>query len=220
MATRVLVVEDDRKVRTLVTWRLEAEGYRVQAVGDGALALAEVEREAPDLIVLDLSLPGVAGLDVLARVRGTPVIIVSARTGEADRINGLDRGADDYIVKPFSPDELAARARSVLRRSYGAERIEADGLTIDRGARQVLRDGRPVELSPMEFNLLAFLAASPRRPYTREQLLHHVWHSSAGWQDPKTVTQHVHRLRHKLEPEPARPRWLRTVARVGYRFDP
>jgi two-component system phosphate regulon response regulator PhoB len=220
MATRVLVVEDDHKVRTLITWRLEAEGYHVHAVGDGAVALASVAGEPPDLIVLDLSLPGVPGLDVLARVRGTPVIIVSARTGEADRINGLDRGADDYLVKPFSPDELAARARSLLRRTSGADQIEVGGLTIDRGARQVLLDGEPVELSPMEFNLLAFLAATPRKPYTREQLLQQVWHSSAGWQDPKTVTQHVHRLRHKLEPEPSRPRWLRTVARVGYRFDP
>jgi two-component system phosphate regulon response regulator PhoB len=220
MATRVLVVEDDRKVRTLITWRLEAEGYRVEAVGDGAVALAAVEREPPDLIVLDLSLPGVPGLDVLARVRETPVIIVSARTGESDRINGLDHGADDYLVKPFSPDELAARARSVLRRCHGAERIEAGALTIDRCARQVLLADVAIDLSPMEFDLLAFLAAAPRRPFTRQQLLQHVWHSSAGWQDPKTVTQHVHRVRHKLEPDPARPRWLRTVARVGYRFDP
>jgi DNA-binding response OmpR family regulator len=219
MATRVLVVEDDHKVRTLITWRLEAEGYRVQAVGDGAVALAEVERDPPDLIVLDLLLPGLPGLDVLARVRGMPVIVVSARTGEADRINGLDGGADDYLVKPFSPDELAARARSLLRRVHGADEIEAGALTINRCARQVLLDGRPVDLSPMEFDLLAFLAASPGKPYTREQLLQHVWHSSAGWQDPKTVTQHVHRLRHKLEPDPGRPRWLRTVARVGYRFD-
>ena len=192
----------------------------MDAVGDGAVALAAIQRTPPDLIVLDLSLPGRPGLDVLARVRETPVIIVSARAGEADRINGLDRGADDYLVKPFSPDELAARARALLRRSGGADRIEAGALTIDRGARQVLLDGSPVELSPMEFDLLAFLAATPRKLYTREQLLQHVWHSSAGWQDPKTVTQHVHRLRHKLEPEPARPRWLRTVARVGYRFDP
>jgi DNA-binding response OmpR family regulator len=217
MATRVLVVEDDLKVQTLIRWRLEAEGYAVDAVGDGAVALAAVERTPPDLIVLDLSLPGLPGLDVLARVRGTPVIIVSARTGEADRINGLDRGADDYLVKPFSPDELAARARSLLRRTGGADRIEAGALTIDRGARQVLLDGSPVELSPKEFDLLAFLAATPRKPYSREQLLQHVWHSSAGWQDPKTVTQHVHRLRRKLHRE---PHWVRTVARAGYRFDP
>ncbi len=220
MPAKVLVVEDDRKVQTLIRWRLEGEGYDVHTVGDGALALAAIERHPPDLIVLDLNLPGVAGLDVLRRVRGTPTIIVSARTGEADRILGLDCGADDYLVKPFSPDELAARARSLLRRTNPTVRIEAGALTIDRCSREVTRDGVPVELSPKEFDLLAFLAASPRRPFTREQLLQSVWHSSAGWQDPGTVTQHVHRLRHKLERDPEHPVWLRTVSRAGYRFDP
>jgi two-component system phosphate regulon response regulator PhoB len=216
----VLVVEDDRKVRTLIMWRLEAEGYRVEAVGDGTLALAAFERRIPDLLVLDLNLPGVPGLDVLRRAQGTPTIIVSARTGEQDRIIGLDAGADDYLVKPFSPDELAARARSLLRRTCGTSTIEAGALVIDRAARQVRLDGEAIELSPREFDLLAFLAGSPRRPFTREQLLQHVWHSSAGWQDPGTVTQHMHRLRHKLERDPAHPVWLRTVSRAGYRFDP
>jgi len=220
MATRVLIAEDDRRVRTLISWRLEAEGYRVEAVGDGTLALAAIERRLPDLLVLDLNLPGVSGLDVLRQVRGTPTIIVSARTGEQDRIHGLDAGADDYLVKPFSPDELAARARALLRRTNGEATIEAGALVIDRGSREVRLNGVPVALSPREFDLLAFLAASPRKPFTREQLLQSVWHSSAGWQTPGTVTQHMHRLRHKLERDPSHPVWLRTVSRAGYRFDP
>jgi len=220
MATRVLVVEEDLQVRTVLKCRFEAEGYRVETARDGTVALAAVERQRPDLIVLELNLPGVPGLDVLKRVRSTPTIIVSARCGEADRIHALDCGADDYVVKPFSADEVAARARALLRRTLGTATIEAGALRIDRRARQVHLDGRPVELSPREFDLLAFLAASPRKPYTREQLLQSVWHSSAGWQDPRTVTQHVHRLRHKLERDPTHPLWLRTVSRSGYRFDP
>jgi two-component system, OmpR family, phosphate regulon response regulator PhoB len=220
MAARVLVVEDDRRVQKLISWRLEADGHRVHAVDDGTLALAALERRRPDVLILDLNLPGVPGLDVLRGAEGTPTIIVSARTSEQDRILGLDAGADDYLVKPFSPDELAARVRALLRRTSGTTTIEAGALVIDREARQVRLDGRCIELSPREFDLLAFLAASPRRPFTREQLLRHVWHSSAGWQDPGTVTQHMHRLRHKLECDPAHPVWLQTVSRAGYRFDP
>jgi two-component system phosphate regulon response regulator PhoB len=214
--TTVLVVEDDRKVRTLIRWRLEVEGFRVADVADGETALDALDHLSPDLLVLDLSLPGVPGLDVLTRVRSRsdlPVIIVSARTGESDRITGLDLGADDYMVKPFSPDELAARARSLLRRAGGAQRIEAGPLTIDRSTRAVRLNGAEVELSPKEFELLAFLAAAPQRAFTRDQLLQHVWHSNSHWQDPATVTQHVHRLRHKLGPA-----YIRTVSRAGYRF--
>ncbi len=213
-------------VRTLIAWRLEADGHCVEAVSDGAAVIATIDREPIDLLVLDLGLPGVAGLDVLAHVRAageTPVIIDSARTGERDRIVGLDLGADDYLVKPFSPDELAARVRSLLRRVHvgaATERIDAGELMIDTGARRATLRGVEVTLTPREFDLLAFLASCPGRSFTREELLRHVWHSSASWQDAATVTQHMHRLRHKLESDPAHPTWLRTVSRAGYCFDP
>ena len=223
MSPQILVAEDDRKVRTLIAWRLEADGHEVQAVADGAAAIEALDRAGTDLVVLDLNMPGIGGLDVLARIRQhgpTPVIVVSARTGETDRIVGLDLGADDYLVKPFSPDELAARVRSLLRRAGAAATAICTGsLEIDLASRRVLLRGEPVELTPREFDLLAFLASSPGQTYTREQLLRHVWRSSAQWQDKATVTQHVHRLRHKLEDDPARPRWLQTVSRAGYRFD-
>ena len=225
VSASILVAEDDRKVRTLITWRLEADGHAVQAVADGEAALRVLERSPADLVVLDLSMPGVGGLDVLTRIREageTPVIIVSARTGETDRIVGLDLGADDYLVKPFSPDELAARVRSLLRRARaagGRSALHGGPIEIDPASRRVTLHGAPVELTPREFDLLAFLAEHPGRTFTREALLREVWHSSSNWQNATTVTQHVHRLRHKLEPDPTRPRWLLTVARAGYRFD-
>jgi DNA-binding response OmpR family regulator len=223
---RVLVVDDDEQVRTLVTWQLEAEGFSVAGAADGAIALGAVEADPPDLIVLDLSLPRVDGLDVLTRLRRTstiPVIVVTGRGGETDRIVGLDLGADDYLVKPFSPGELAARVRSVLRRS-GPEvpsgRLDFGSLQVDVTTREVRVDDDPVELTAKEFDLLVFLARSPRQVFSRAQLLKRVWGSATEWQDAATVTQHVHRLRHKLEPDPAEPRWLRTVRGVGYRFEP
>jgi DNA-binding response OmpR family regulator len=233
---RVLVVDDDAGTRTLVTWQLESEGFEVREAGDGLAAMAAITTEQPDLVVLDLGLPGLAGLDVLTRLRRTsslPVIVVTGRSGETDRIVGLDLGADDYMVKPFSPGELAARVRSVLRRSRGAggaarptgpagEEPQAAGprLTVDTMAREVTVDGRHVELTAREFDLLAFLVASPRRVLTRAQLLERVWHSSPDWQEEATVTQHMHRLRRKVEPDPDNPRWLRTVRGVGYQFEP
>jgi DNA-binding response OmpR family regulator len=231
---RVLVVDDDQRVRTVVSWQLEAEGFLVTQAGDGAAALAQIDGDRPDLVVLDLSLPGIGGLDVLRRVRDTelatsrlPVIVLSGRSGETDRIIGLDLGADDYLVKPFSPGELAARVRSVLRRSgaangHGASNGAAGpvaGLRVDETSRDVTVDGRPVELTAKEFDLLAFLTRNPRRVFTRAQLLHHVW-GSKGWQSEATVTEHVHRLRQKLgSRDDGRP-IVQTVRGVGYRIEP
>ena len=229
---RVLVVDDDERVRTLLTWKLEDEGYTVLVAEDGAAALERIAGDRPDLVVLDLSLPRVAGLDVLRTVREegegtTPVIILSGRDTETDRISGLDLGADDYLVKPFSPAELAARVRSVLRRSRpvpvtvpAQAGALGEGLRVDPATHEVFVDDRPVELTAREFDLLAFLVAHPREVFRRSVLLQRVWASDAGWQSEATVTEHMHRIRSKVEPEPARPRWLKTVRGVGYRYEP
>ncbi|WP_299049983.1 response regulator [uncultured Nocardioides sp.] len=230
----VLVVDDDAAIRTVVRWQLDDEGFRVAEADDGPTALRRIREDSPALVVLDLSLPGVGGLDVLRSLRGgqlgrsdTPVIVLSGRNGETDRIVGLDLGADDYLVKPFSPGELAARVRSVLRRSapdaadealtVGDVRIEPASrrVVVSRGDAGVATD---VELTPKEFDLLAFLAAHPRHVFTRVQLLDRVWHSSAEWLGEATVTEHVHRLRTKVEADPAAPRLLRTVRGVGYQL--
>ena len=222
----VLVIDDDSRVRTVVSWQLEAEGYVVHEAADGNAAWQAITEQRPDLVVLDLSLPGMSGLDLLRRLREagdrTPVVVLSGRNGEGDRIVGLDLGADDYLVKPFSPGELAARVRSVLRRS-GGQPVPAppgtgaprSGLHIDPWTREVEVDGEPVPLTAREFDLLAFLAGHPRRVFTRGQLLEQVWASSRGWQSEASVTEYVHRLRHKLG-----HRYLVTVRGVGYRLDP
>ncbi len=226
----ILVVDDDERVREVVSWQLEAEGFTVGQAGDGPAALQSIAALPPDLVVLNLSLPGLGGLDVLRRLRQhsrLPVIVLSGRNGETDRIVGLDLGADDYLVKPFSPEELAARVRSVLRRydppriAESEERAVGSGdtqLRIDAGSREVTVDGRVVELTAKEFDLVTFLAAHPRLVFTRAQLLEHVWRSDSGCE--ATVTEHVHRLRHKVEPNPARPRRLLTIRGVGYRWEP
>ena len=230
-AARVLVVDDDQRVRTVVSWQLESDGFAVTHASDGAAALDQIAADRPDLVVLDLSLPGVGGLDVLRRVRQSeihggppplPVIVLSGRSGETDRIVGLDLGADDYLVKPFSPGELAARVRSVLRRSGGATdaAVEVGGLVVDPRTRRVTVDERPVALTAREFDLIAFLARHPRQVFTRRQLLQRVWRSEPKWQGEATVTEHVHRLRHKIEADPSRPQRLRTVRGVGYQLEP
>ena len=228
----ILVVDDDERVRTLLSWQLEAEGFSVRCTADGAEALDRVDRDCPDLMVLDLSLPGVAGLDVLRRIRQQeeaacavplPVIILSGRSWETDRIVGLDLGADDYLVKPFSPGELAARVRSVLRRARlpaGPVTAAPAGIVVDTATRDVLVRGRQLDLTAREFDLLAFLVRNPRQVFTRPQLLRSVWDSEAAWQSEATVTEHIHRLRSKLEDDPAHPRWLQTVRGVGYRLEP
>ncbi len=234
-ARRVLVVDDDDGVRTVAAWQLQAEGFVVSQARDGAEALERIAREDLQLVILDLSLPVVAGLDVLRRLRTgataartLPVIVLSGRNGETDRIIGLDLGADDYLVKPFSPGELAARVRSVLRRSRVPVPDDRDrggdapggSLRVDEVTRDVTALGRAVDLTAKEFDLLAFLVRHPRQVFTRAQLLHRVWGTASQWQSEATVTEHVHRLRQKIEPDPAHPRWLRTVRGVGYRLEP
>lgn len=225
--TRILVVDDDPRVRSLVHRQLDDAGYEVIEATDGRSALERISGEAPELVVLDLSLPHVGGLDVLRAVRtgqagsaeNLPVIILSGRNGETDRIVGLDLGADDYLVKPFSPGELAARVRSVLRRSgpSPADSIITGPLRIEPATHEVWVDGVRVELTAKEFELIAFLAGHPRQVFTRRQLLHHVWRS-AEWLGEATVTEHVHRVRGKLEAAGG-PRLIQTVRGVGYRLD-
>ncbi len=232
---QVLVVDDDDGVRTAVTWALEADGFSVIAVEDGLGAMEVLASAALSLVVLDLSLPGLGGLDILNRLRtaeardGTwrlPVIVLSGRDSEMDRIVGLDLGADDYLVKPFSPGELAARARSLLRRSaeptHGGKQAfkpTGSGVEIDFEARNVWVEGTPVELAAKEFDLLAYFIDHPRRACRRTELLAAVWSSDSGWQNESTVTEHVYRLRSKLETDPQNPKWLVTVRAVGYRWE-
>jgi DNA-binding response OmpR family regulator len=221
---RILVVDDDADVRALLTRALEAEGYLVEEAADGPAAVDALASRQTDLMVLDVMLPSDDGLDILTRVRqdsDVPVILLTGRDGEADRVLGLKLGADDYVVKPFSPGEVAARVGSILRRARPAAptRLEFDGLAIDLGTREVFVDGEPVPTTAKGFDLLAFLASSPRQVFSREQLLDHVWHSSSEWQSADTVTEHVRRLRRLIERDPERPRWITTVWSVGYRFE-
>ena len=226
------MVDDDEGVRTSVTWALEADGFSVDSVQDGVSAIDHIETSPPSLVVLDLSLPGIGGLDVLRRVRlqeqrtdsfRLPIIVLSGRDGETDRIVGLDLGADDYLVKPFSPGELAARARSVLRRCGGGSpdpfTPRGVGVEVDVEAREAWVDGEPVTLAAKEFELLAYFVDHPRRACSRDELLAAVWSSGEGWQTPATVTEHVYRLRQKLEDDPGRPTRLTTVRAVGYRWE-
>lgn len=225
-AARVLVVDDEPMVCEVVTAYLERDGFRVSQAEDGRAALDALRTSRPDLVVLDVMLPEIDGFSVLTQLRRTsdiPVILLTARTDESDRILGLELGADDYVVKPFSPRELAARVRSVLRRSRPGSlpvRLEFGDLVIDGSTREVECGGAVVELTPKEFDLLAFLAGSPRQVFSRAQLLEQVWDSSADYQDPSTVTVHVRRLRKKIEADPVQPRWIHTVWGVGYRFEP
>lgn len=221
----VLIVDDEPMVREVVASYLERDDFRVATVADGDKALAFLQDRSPDLVVLDLMLPGVGGLEILEEIRGTDgpaVIVLTARGHEADRILGLELGADDYVVKPFSPRELAARVKSVLRRANPSPpqaTMSFDDLIIDPTRREVTVREEVVDLTPREFDLLAFLAASPGQVFSRGQLLEHVWDSSPQWQDSATVTVHVRRIRHKIETDPASPRWIQTVWGLGYRFD-
>jgi DNA-binding response OmpR family regulator len=225
-AGSILVVDDDEAVRVLLTRYLEMEGFQVEQVPDGGRALAAIAASQPDLVLLDLMLPAQDGLDILTRLRRdseVPVILLTARGSEADRIMGLKLGADDYVVKPFSPGELAARIHSVLRRTRtepAQSVLQFDGLTLDLATREVTAGDLLVSTTAREFDLLAFLAASPRQVFSRQQLLANVWDSSQDWQDPDTVTEHIRRIRRRIEPDPEHPRWIKTVRGVGYRFDP
>jgi len=220
----VLIAEDDPASRSATRLFLQRVGYHVGEAADGPATLREASLRHYDIVILDLGMPGLEGEEVLARLRrdsAIPVIVLTGRSEEAERVRVLDLGADDYVVKPCSLPELDARIRAVLRRGQtagGAARIEHDGLVIDRSAHRVEVDEKEVELTPKEFDLLAFLAAAPDQVFTREELLEHVWGSTQEWQDPATVTEHVRRLRLKLERDPASPRWLHTVRGIGYRF--
>jgi DNA-binding response OmpR family regulator len=221
---RVLVVDDEPTVRDVVARYLERDGYTVREVGDGADFASAVETFRPDLIVLDIMLPNRSGLDLLRDLgHRVPVILLTARTDEADRVLGLELGADDYVVKPFSPRELVARVHSVLRRASpptGPTVLQFDDLCIDVAARDVVAHGAKVALTAKEFDVLTYLASHPRQVFSRAQLLEAVWDSSPDFQDPATVTVHVRRLRNKIESDPEQPRWISTVWGVGYRFEP
>jgi DNA-binding response OmpR family regulator len=223
---RVLVVDDDVNVRDVVRRYLEQAGYHVTLAGDGENALRLATQSRPDLVVLDLMLPGIDGFEVCRRLHAAPgpeipVVMLTARGEEEDRIAGLRLGADDYVAKPFSPRELVLRVASVLRRATAVPAVRAelvDGdLRIDGNARSVTRGGEPLSLTTREFDLLEFLITYAGTAFTRAELLSRVW----GWEfgDQSTVTVHVRRLREKIEPDPANPRRIATVWGVGYRYD-
>ncbi len=222
----VLVVDDEPIVREVVVRYLEREGYATLEADDGDDARALVERESPDLVVLDVMLPGTDGLELCRWIRSRselPVILLTARGEEADRIVGLELGADDYVTKPFSPRELAARVRTVLRRARAAEtpseRLSFGDVELDAATRDVQKAGAEVRLTAKEFDLLWFLASHPRRVFGRDQLMSRVWGYEAAL-DTGTVTVHVRRLREKIEDDPSEPRHLQTVWGVGYRLAP
>ena len=219
----VLVVDDDPTVREVVVSYLRAHEHEVVEVGDGEAALRSMRERPADLVVLDLMLPGIDGIEVCRRLRESgqvPIVMLTALGEETDRVAGLEVGADDYVTKPFSPRELALRVDSVLRRSgaHPAPRRLVDGnLVVDEAAHTALRDGVPLSLTGREFDLLRFLLAHPGTAYSRDDLLRQVWGWSIG--DHSTVTVHVRRLREKVEQDPTRPQRLCTVWGVGYRWE-
>jgi DNA-binding response OmpR family regulator len=225
---RILVVEDDENLRRLVAAYLEREGYLISEASDGAAALASVEEQEPHLVVLDLMLPEVTGLDVARAIRAkrtTPILMLTARGSEADMLQGFEAGADDYLVKPFSPKVLVARVQAILRRTgAGAEgrareTIDLGRISIDLKAHDVRVGGRTIELTATEFDLLRVLAEHPGWVYSREDLLEAVWgYSYLG--DSRLVDVHVANLRKKMEDDPANPQFVRTVRGVGYKFQP
>jgi DNA-binding response OmpR family regulator len=224
--TIVLVVDDEPTIREIVISYLQRDGFATLEAADGNRARELLTTERPDLVVLDLMLPGVDGLELCRWIRASsrlPVIMLTARGDESDRIVGLELGADDYVTKPFSPRELAARVRTVLRRAeldVVADRpLSFDGLVIDPSSRDVTRHDEPLRLTAREFDLLWFLARHPQRVFSREQLMRRVW-GYASAVDTGTVTVHIRRLREKIEDDPSRPRHLETVWGVGYRFTP
>jgi len=222
----VLVVDDEPIVRDVVVRYLQRDGFRTMTASDGDTARALIEERAPSLVVLDVMLPGTDGLTLCRWIRersSLPVILLTARGEEADRIVGLELGADDYVTKPFSPRELATRVRTVLRRANGSsgvlETLAFGEIEVDGASREVRRAGRVVALTAKEFELLWFLASHPRRVFSRDQLMARVWGYEAAV-DTGTVTVHVRRLREKIESDPGRPRHLHTVWGSGYRLDP
>jgi two-component system response regulator ResD len=226
-STRLLIVEDEPLVVEVVSRYLQREGFVVASAFDGPSGWASFHAQRPHLVVLDLMLPGLDGIEVCRRIRAesaTPVIILTARGDEMDRISGFEVGADDYLAKPFSPRELVARVKAVLRRSYDGPPTEVGllssaGVELNLAARAARIDGRTVELTQREFDLLAFLMSRPGRVFSREQLLERVWDES--WPgDSSTVTVHVRRLRTKIEGDPENPARIKTVWGAGYRWEP
>ena len=230
MNTRnILIVEDEASIAEVVSLYLKRAGYNVQTAADGKKALAILEHQIPDFVILDLMLPEVDGLSLTRWLRDrsdVPIIMLTARREEIDRISGLELGADDYVVKPFSPQELVSRVRAVMRR-LGREQGEAenerllafDNLAIDPKSRVVTVKELPIELTAKEFDMLYLLARHPKQVFTREQLLERVW-GGAQYIDPGTVTVHVRRLREKIEDDASKPTRLLTVWGVGYKFEP
>ena len=225
----ILVVDDEAAVREVVSLYLKRDGYKVHQAADGKAALAVIHSKMPDLVVLDLMLPEVDGLEIMRQIRANPaldipVIMLTARSQEVDRIYGFELGADDYVTKPFSPIELVARVKAVLRRSRGSKvedsaesPLNLPNLHIDPGSRVVKAYGTVRDLTATEFNLLWFMANRPRQVFSRAQLLDSVW--GTEFVDPSTVTVHIRRLREKLENNPSKPNWLLTVWGVGYKFE-
>ncbi len=224
MAAKILVVDDEAKIVRLVRSYLEQAGYAVVEAADGQTALIQARREKPDLVVLDLGLPVIDGLEVariLRRERDVPIIMLTARVEDTDKIVGLELGADDYVTKPFNPRELVARVRAVLRRASGGgpapEILRAGGLTLDLGAREATLDGRPLDLTRTEFDLLAVLLQNPGRAFTRLELLDRVQGAAyEGYE--RTIDAHVKNLRAKLGDDPRHPRYIQTVFGVGYKL--
>lgn len=225
----ILVVEDEASIAEVVSLYLKRAGFNAQIASDGRQAMTLFERRKPDLVILDLMLPEVDGLSLTRWLRdrsNVPIIMLTARRAEIDRITGLEMGADDYVVKPFSPQELVSRVRAVMRR-LGREQADAepernlsfDEINIDPRSRVVTLKDMPIELTVKEFDMLYLLARHPKQVFTREQLLERVW-GSAQYIDPGTVTVHVRRLREKIEADPSKPIHLLTVWGVGYKFEP
>ena len=225
---RILIIEDERDIVELVRYNLEKEGFQVIAVGDGATGLAQLKKSPPDLLVLDLMLPKLSGLEVCKEVRRDqalnrlPILMLTARGEEADRVLGLELGADDYVTKPFSPRELNARIKALLRRAEPAREtprpIEVGTLSIDPASYRVTRSGKPVPLSTLEFRLLYYLASRPNRVFTRDQLLDAVW-GNERFVTPRSIDVYIRRLREKIEVDPAHPVFVRTVRGAGYLFE-
>lgn len=227
--THIMIVEDERSIAEVVALYLRRAGYQVEMLHNGNAALDALQRNLPDLIILDLMLPGIDGLEITRWLRdhsNIPIIMLTSRKEETDRIAGLEMGADDYVTKPFSPQELVSRVRAVLRRTQADSIPNAENrmlsfgeLRIEPSTRIVNRSDQEINLTAIEFDLLHFLARHPRQVFTRDQLLESVWGVSA-YIDPSTVTVHIRRLREKIEPDPASPTHLITVWGVGYRFEP
>jgi len=229
MPEKILVVDDEKDIVELIAYNLEQEGFAVVKAYNGETALEEIRTHKPHLMILDLMLPGIQGVEVCRRIRSDPehaalpIIMLTAKTGEVDTVLGLEVGADDYVTKPFSVKELMARVRSLLRRSTMEkeagrnERFDYGDLHIDCGSHLVTVKGEPVDLSPTEFRLLKFLALNPGRVYTRDQLLDRVW-GDETFVEPRTVDVHIKRLRARIEENRARPRYVLTVRGFGYKF--